>query len=147
MRILGLDLGSKTLGIAISDALGKMAHGVETFTFKTEHYKHAVDYVLEMIKKENISTIILGHPLNMDGTEGERAKISRRFAKKMENATDVKVILWDERLTTVQVHRVLIDGGVRRENRKKHTDKLAATIILQSYLDNSGCQKVDKKEV
>jgi len=138
MRILGLDLGSKTLGIAISDALGMIAHGVETFTFKTEHYKRAVDYVAELIKKENVSTIVLGHPLNMDGTEGERAKSSRRFAKKVEGATGVKVVLWDERLTTMQAHRVLIDGGVRRENRKKHTDKIAATIILQNYLDSRG---------
>ena len=137
MRILGLDLGSKTLGIAISDALGMIAHGVETFTFKTEHYKHAVDYVAAFIKKENISTIVLGYPLNMDTTEGERAKRSRRFAKKVEDATDVKVVLWDERLSTMQVERILIDGGVRRENRKKYADKLAATIILQSYLDNN----------
>jgi len=138
MKKLGLDLGSKTLGIAISDALGLMAHSVETFTFKTEHYKLAVDYVVEFIKKENISTIVLGHPLNMDGTEGERAIRSRRFAKKVEDATGIEVVLWDERLTTIQVKRVLIDGGVRRENRKKHTDKLAATIILQNYLDNRG---------
>ena len=137
MRILGLDLGSKTLGIAISDTLGMVAHGVETYTFKTEHYKHAINYVSTFIKKENISTIVLGHPLNMDATEGERAKRSRRFAQKVENATDVKVVLWDERLTTMQAERVLIDGGVRRENRKKHADKLAATIILQSYLDKN----------
>ena len=138
MRILGLDLGSKTLGIAISDALGMMAHSVETFTFKTEHYKHAIDYVAAFIKKENISTVVLGHPLNMDDTEGERADRSRRFAKKIENATGVRVVLWDERLTTMQAQRVLIEGGVRRENRKKHVDKLAATIILQSYLENQG---------
>ena len=138
MRILGLDLGSKTLGIAISDTLGMIAHSVETFTFKTEHYKHAVDYVAAIIKKENISTIVLGHPLNMNATEGEGAKRSRRFAKKIEDATDVKVVLWDERLTTIQASRILISGGVRRENRKKHADKIAATIILQSYLDNRG---------
>jgi len=136
MRILGLDLGSKTLGIAISDTLGMIAHGVETFTFKTEHYKHAVDYVATFIKKENISTVVLGYPLNMNATEGKRGEISRRFAKKVEDATRVKVILWDERLTTMQAQRVLIDGGVRRENRKKHIDELAATIILQSYLDS-----------
>jgi len=136
MRILGLDLGSKTLGIAISDALGMMAHGVETFTFKTNHYKHAIDYIAAFIGKENISTIVLGHPLNMDGTEGERADRSRRFAKKVEAATGVKVVLWDERLTTMQAERILIDGGVCRENRKKYADKLAATIILQSYLEN-----------
>lgn len=135
MKLLGLDLGSKTLGVAISDSLGMMAHGVETFTFKAEHYKHAIDYTVKMIKKENISTVVLGLPLHMDNTEGERSILARRFAKKLESAVDIKVVLWDERMTTVQVERVLINGGVRRENRKKHIDKLAATIILQSYLD------------
>jgi len=138
MKILGLDLGSKTLGVAMSDALGMVAHGVETFTFKTAHYKHAVDYVVEIVRKESISTIVLGYPLNMNNTEGERGVLSRRFAKKLEVAVGVKVILWDERMTTMQASRVLIDGGVRRENRKKHVDKLAATLILQSYLDSRG---------
>jgi len=135
MKTLGLDLGDKTLGIAISDALGMMAHGVETFTFKTAHYKHALKYIVAYMKKENVSTIVLGLPKNMNNTEGERAEISRRFAKKLEAATGVEVILWDERLTTAQVERTLIAGGVRRENRKQHIDKLAATVILQSYLD------------
>lgn len=136
MKTLGLDLGSKTLGIAMSDAFGMMAHGIETFTFKTEHYKHAALYVAEMVKKENISTVVLGLPKHMNNTVGERGKISQRFAKKIEEATGVQVILWDERMTSLQVERVLMDGGVRRENRKKHVDKLAATIILQSYLDS-----------
>ena len=138
MRILGLDLGSKTLGIAISDELGMMAHSVETFTFKTEHYKHALDYIVEFIKKENISSVVLGYPLNMNNTEGERGDRSQRFARKVEDATGVKVILWDERLTSTQVKRILIDGRVRREKRSKHADKLAATVILQTYLD---CKK------
>ena len=136
MKILGLDLGSKTLGIAISDALGMIAHGVETYTFKTAHYKHAISYVAEVVEKEKISTIVLGYPLNMNNTEGERAEVSHRFAKKLEVATNIQVILWDERLTSMQAERTLIDGGVRRENRKQHIDKLAATIILQSYLDS-----------
>jgi len=135
MRVLGLDLGDKTLGIAISDALGVTAQARETFTFKTAHYKHALEYVTEYVKKENVSMVILGLPKNMDNSEGERAEISRRFAKRIENATGVRVMLWDERLTTMQVERTLIECGVRRENRKKHIDKLAATVILQSYLD------------
>ena len=136
MKILGLDLGNKTLGIAMSDALGMIAHGVETYTFKTAHYKHAVNYVAEIVKKENISTIVLGYPLNMNNTIGERAEISQRFAKKLEVATELEVVLWDERMTTMQAERTLIDGNVRRENRKNYIDKLAATIILQSYLDS-----------
>jgi len=135
MKILGLDLGDKTLGIAISDALGLMAHGVETFTFKTKHYKHALEHLLVVIEKENVSTIVLGLPKNMDNSEGERALISRRFAKKIESSTSVKIVLWDERLTTAQAEQVLIKGNVRRENRKNHVDKIAATLILQNYLD------------
>ncbi|MCL2558843.1 MAG: Holliday junction resolvase RuvX [Turicibacter sp.] len=138
MKTLGLDLGDKTLGVAMSDALGMMAHGVETFTFKTAHYKHALEYIVDVLKKENVSTIVLGLPKNMDNTEGERAEISRRFAKKVEESTGIPVVLWDERLTTMQADRVLIDGGMRRENRKKHVDKLAATLILQSYLESKG---------
>ena len=136
MKILGLDLGSKTLGVAISDALGIMAQPRETFMFKTEHYKHAIEYVVELTNKESISIIVLGLPKNMDNTEGDRVEKSRRFAKKIEDATGIKVVLWDERMTTMQANRVLIDGGVRREDRKKYVDKLAATIILQSYLES-----------
>ena len=135
MRTVGLDLGTKTLGIAMSDALGMMAHGVETYTFKTAHYKHALEYLGELVSKEQVAKFVLGLPKNMDGNEGERAEVSRRFADKLESLTGLPVILWDERLTSVQAERVLISGDVRRENRKQHIDKLAATIILQSYLD------------
>jgi len=138
MRVLGLDLGDKTLGIAISDALRMTAQPREVFTFKTAHYKHALEYTVNYIKSENISTVVLGLPKNMNNTEGERAEISRRFAKKLEAATDAEVILWDERLSSAQVERTLIAGGVRRENRKQHIDKLAATVILQTYLDAQG---------
>jgi len=138
MKTLGLDLGSKTLGIAMSDVFGTLAQPRETFTFKTAHYQHAVNYVAELVEKENVSTIVLGLPKHMNGTDGERSEISRRFAKKVETATDIQVILWDERMTTLQVERVLIAGGVRRANRKQHVDKLAATVILQSYLDSKG---------
>ena len=137
MKTIGLDLGDKTLGVAMSDALGMMAHGVTTFTFKRAHYKHALAYVEELVQQEAISTIVLGLPKNMDNTEGERAAISRRFATRLEEATGLKVILWDERLTTVQADRVLISGGIRRENRKDVIDKLAATLILQSYLEQT----------
>ena len=138
MRVVGLDLGSKTLGIAMSDALGMMAHGVETFPFTTAHYKHAILHLVEFVEKESVAKFILGIPKNMDGSEGERAAISRRFAEKLKVATGLPVILWDERLTSMQAQRVLIDGNVRRENRKAHIDKLAAVIILQSYLDANG---------
>jgi len=134
-KILGLDLGSKTLGIAISDVFAIFAQPVETYQFKTNHYKHAIEYVALLVEKENVTTIVLGLPINMNNTENERSEISRRFAKKLEDATRVNVVLWDERMTTMEVERVLIDGGVRREKRKDHVDKLAATVILQNYLD------------
>jgi len=134
-KVLGLDLGSKTLGIAISDVFATFAQPVETFQFKTNHYKHAIEYVALLVEKENVTTIVLGLPINMDNTENERSEISRRFAKKLEGATKINVVLWDERMSTMEVERVLIDGGVRREKRKQHVDKLAATVILQNYLD------------
>jgi putative Holliday junction resolvase len=102
MKTVGLDLGEKTLGIAISDALGMMAHGVETFVFTTAHYKHAVEHLVEFTKTNSVTKFVLGLPKNMDGTEGERAEISRRFAKKLTDATGLPVILWDERLTCMQ---------------------------------------------
>lgn len=135
MKVVGLDLGDKTLGIAVSDALKMTAQPKETFTFKTAHYKHALEYVTDLVQTENVSTIVLGLPKSMDGSETERAQISQRFANKLREVVECEVILWDERLTTMQAERILIAGDVRRENRKKHIDKVAATIILQSYLD------------
>ena len=108
MKTLGLDLGTRTLGIAISDALGMMAHGVETFRFEENHYKKAIQHVQQLVKTQHVSKIVLGLPKNMNGSIGERGQVTQDFAKKLEEATNVKVILWDERLTTMQVERVLI---------------------------------------
>jgi len=142
MKTLGLDLGSRSLGIAISDALGLMAHGVETFRFKENHYKTAIAYVQELVKKQMVSTIVLGLPKNMNGTIGERGQVTQDFAQKLKEATGLPVILWDERLTTMQVERVLIAADVSRNKRKAIVDKMAATVILQSFLDsNSGASK------
>ena len=137
MKILGLDLGTRTCGIAISDALGMMAHGVETFQFEENHYKKAIQHVQQLVKTQHVSKIVLGLPKNMNGSIGERGQVTQDFAKKLEEATNIKVILWDERLTTMQVERVLIQADVSRNKRKKVVDKMAATIILQSYLDSS----------
>ena len=137
MKTLGLDLGTRTLGIAISDALGMMAHGVETFRFEEHHYKKAIQHVQQLVKTQHVSKIVLGLPKNMNGSIGERGQVTQDFAKKLEEATNDKVILWDERLTTMQVERVLIQADVSRNKRKKVVDKMAATIILQSYLDSS----------
>ena len=137
MKTLGLDLGTRTLCIAISHALGTMAHGVETFLFEENHYKKAIQHVQQLVKTQHVSKIVLGLPKNMNGSIGERGQVTQDFAKKLEEATNVKVILWDERLTTMQVERVLIQADVSRNKRKKVVDKMAATIILQSYLDSS----------
>jgi len=136
MKTLGLDLGTRTLGIALSDALGMMAHGIETFRFEENHYKKAIQYVQELVKKQNVSTIVLGLPKNMNGSIGERGRVTQNFADNLKEATQLPVILWDERLTTMQVERVLIAADVSRNKRKKVVDKMAATVILQSYLDS-----------
>lgn len=137
MKVLGLDLGTRTCGIAISDALGMMAHGVETFRFEENQYKKTIQHVQELVKTHRVSKIVLGLPKNMNGSIGERGQVTQEFAKKLEEATNVTVILWDERLTTMQVERVLIQADVSRSKRKKVVDKMAATIILQSYLDSN----------
>ena len=137
MKIIGLDLGTRTVGIAISDSLGMMVHGVETFRFEENHYKKAIQHVQELVKAHKVSKIVLGLPKNMNGSIGERGQVTQDFAKKLEEATSLPVILWDERLTTMQVERVLIQADVSRSKRKKVVDKMAATIILQSYLDSN----------
>jgi putative holliday junction resolvase len=136
MKILGLDLGSKTLGIALSDALGFTAQGIETFVFKDNQYDEAVKRVLEIVQKEKIKTIVLGYPKNMNGTIGERAMISEQFKEKLKAAMDVEVVLWDERMSTVMAEKVLINANVSRSKRKKIIDKMAAVVILQGYLDS-----------
>lgn len=136
MKTLGLDLGTRTLGIALSDALGMMAHGVETFRFEERHYKKAIEHVQQLVQDHRVSTIVLGFPKNMNGSIGERGLETQRFGEKLEAAAGVNVVLWDERMTTMQVERVLIEADVSRSKRKKVVDKMAATVILQSYLDS-----------
>lgn len=136
MKIMGLDLGTRTLGIALSDALGMMAHGLETFRFEEKHYKKAISHVQELIKAQKVTAIVLGLPKNMNGSIGFRGEETQAFAKKLEEATGLPIVLWDERMTTMQVERVLISADVSRSKRKKVVDKMAATVILQSYLDS-----------
>lgn len=136
MKVLGLDLGSKTLGIAISDALGLTAQGVETFKFPENDYDQALEYVRKIVEKEQIKTIVLGYPKNMDGTIGERGTISQTFAERLKSMLNVNVVLWDERMTTMIAEKLLISANVSRSKRKQVIDKMAATVILQSYLDS-----------
>jgi len=134
-KILGLDLGSRTCGIAMSDMLGMIAHGVETFHFKENHYNAAVYHVKEIVEENHIHTIVLGLPKHMNGDLGERAQISIDFKEKLEKLMDVNVVLIDERLTTVMAQNQLIFADVSRKKRKKVIDKMAAVQILQGYLD------------
>lgn len=133
MRKVALDLGEVRIGIANSDMLGMIASGYESYTRKKDERDYR--YIADFCKEKGADTIILGLPYNMDGSEGPRVQITREFAEKLKEYTDIPIVFMDERLTTVQAERMLIEGGVRRDKRKKVIDKVAATIILQSYLD------------
>ncbi len=136
-KILGLDLGSRTCGIAMSDLLGMIAHGVETYRFKEDDYEAAANYVTDIIKANQIETVVLGLPKHMNGDLGERAQISIDFKKRLETLSpEIEVILVDERLTTKLAQNQLIFADVSRKKRKKVIDKMAAVAILQSYLDS-----------
>ena len=134
-KIIGLDLGSRTCGIAMSDTLGMIAHGVETYRFKENHYKNAAYYIKKMVEENDVKTIVLGLPKHMNGELGERAQVSISFKELLEKIMDVDVVLVDERLTTVLVENQLIFADVSRKKRKEVVDKMAAVAILQGYLD------------
>ena len=137
MRILGLDYGSKTVGVAVSDPLGLTAQGVETIWRKQENkLRQTLARIEELISEYQVERIVLGYPKNMNNTIGERAEKSLEFQQILERRTGLPVIMWDERLTTVEANRTLMEASVRRENRKQYMDKLAAVFILQGYLDS-----------
>ena len=133
MRYLGLDLGSKTCGIAISS--GIIASIYETFRFNDDDYDTCLNHIVEIIEKEKIDEVVLGYPKHMNNDIGIRAKISEDFKAKLEERKPVKVILWDERTTSMEVNRVMLMNNTSRKKRKEHKDELAAVIILQGYLD------------
>lgn len=137
IRILGLDYGSKTVGVAVSDALGITAQSLETITRTSEkRLRRTCARLEELIEEYHVTKLVLGFPKNMNNTEGERAQKAREFAEMLERRTGLPVILWDERLTTVSADRVLMESGVRRGERKNYVDQLAASYILQGYLDS-----------
>lgn len=136
MRILGLDYGSKTVGVAVSDPLGFTAQSVEIIRRKSENkMRQTLARIEELIAQYQVEEIVLGLPKNMNNTLGDRAEKSLELKETLERRTGLPVVMWDERLTTVSANRVLMETGVRRENRKEHVDEIAAVFILQGYLD------------
>ncbi len=136
MRIMGLDFGSKTVGVAVSDAMLVTAQGVETIPRKSPgKLRQTLARVEELIVEYQVEQIVLGFPKNMNNTEGERCEKTLQFKEMLERRSGLPVVLWDERLTTVAAERTLMESGVRRERRKSYVDKIAAVFILQGYLD------------
>ena len=137
MRILGLDYGTKTVGVALSDALGLTAQPVETIERKEENkLRKTLARIEEIAAAEDVSEIVLGYPKHMNNSEGSRCEATMAFKEMLERRTGLPVILWDERMSTVFAERTLMEGGVRREHIKAYVDKLAAVYILQGYLDS-----------
>ncbi|UOQ46297.1 Holliday junction resolvase RuvX [Halobacillus salinarum] len=135
MKKIGLDVGEKTIGIAISDALGWTAQGIKTLYWEEPDYGTAEQPLREIIQANEVTEAVVGFPKNMNGTIGPRGEASQDFAAWLEKEFNMPVQLWDERLTTMAAERVLIDADVSRKKRKKVIDKMAAVMILQSYLD------------
>ena len=142
MRIMGLDLGTKTVGVAISDALQLTAQGIEIIRRKDENkLRQTLARIESLIIEYEVEEIVLGLPKHMNNDLGDRAQFSLEFKEKLERRTGLPVELWDERLTTVSADRIMMEAGVRREDRKEYVDKIAATIILQGYLDHKNNQQ------
>ncbi len=139
MRILGLDFGSKTVGVAVSDELLLTAQPLETIVRKSENkLRQTCSRIEELAQEYGAETIVLGLPKNMNDSEGVRAEKTREFGEMLKRRTGLPLIFWDERLTTVAAEQVLMEQGVRREDRKAVIDKIAAALILQGYLDWQG---------
>lgn len=136
MRIMGLDYGSKTVGVAVSDPLGLTAQGIEIVRRKSENkLRQTLARIEEIAKEYGVEKIVLGFPKHMNNDIGERAEKSLEFKEMLERRTGLPVVMWDERLTTVEADRTMMETGIRRENRKEYVDMIAAVFILQGYLD------------
>ncbi len=145
MRIMGLDLGSKTVGVAVSDPLLITAQGLEIIRRKDENkLRQTLARIEQLIEEYEVSEIVLGLPKNMNDTIGDRAQLSLEFQDRLERRTGLPVTMWDERLTTVAADRAMMEAGIRREHRREYVDKIAAVFILQGYLDYRANQEKDK---
>ncbi len=146
MRIMGLDFGSKTVGVAVSDALLLTAQGVEIIRRKEENkLRQTLARIEELIVEYEVEEIVLGLPKHMNGDEGVRVELTEEFKEKLERRTGLPVVMWDERLTTVAADRTMMEAGIRRENRKDYVDMLAAVFILQGYLDRRSNEKAARE--
>jgi len=142
MRVMGLDFGSKTVGVAISDELLITAQGIEIIRRKEENkLRQTLARIEELILEYGVTEIVLGYPKNMNDTLGDRVQKTEEFKEKLERRTGLTVALWDERLTTVAADKLMMEAGIRREHRKDYVDQIAASFILQGYLDLKGNQK------
>ena len=147
MRWMGLDFGSKTVGVAVSDPLGLTAQPVEIVRRKSENrLRQTLARIEELIREYRVTELVLGFPKNMNNTLGERAAKSLEFKEMLERRTGLPVVMWDERLTTVEANRAMIEGKVRREERGRYVDAIAAVLILQGYLDRRGNLKTADPE-
>ena len=147
MRVMGRDFGSKTVGVAVSDPLLVTAQGVETvFRKSPDKLRQTLARIQELAAEYEVDRIVLGYPKHMNNTEGERCEKTKEFARMLEQRTGLAVDLWDERLTTAAAGQVMMQSGVRRQERKAYVDKIAACLILQGYLDMLHCQKEMKQQ-
>ncbi|TFJ94031.1 Holliday junction resolvase RuvX [Lentibacillus salicampi] len=135
MKIIGLDVGSKTIGVAVSDPLGLTAQGLTTIKWNEQAIESADEQLKKIIAEDMIGKAVIGLPKHMNGTIGERGEASKAYAEHVEAVHGIPAVLWDERLTTAQAERVLLEADMSRKKRKKVIDKMAAVMILQSYLD------------
>ena len=136
VRIMGLDFGSKTVGVAVSDPLLLTAQGVEIVRRKEENkLRQTLARIEELVVEYGVEKIVLGLPKNMNASEGVRVELTEEFKEKLERRTGLPVVFWDERLTTVAADKAMMEAGIRRENRKDYVDMIAASLILQGYLD------------
>lgn len=136
MRILGLDFGSKTVGVAVSDELLLTAQGLEIIRRQSPgKLRQSLARIEAIVQEYHVERIVLGYPKNMNNTEGERCEKTKEFQEMLTRRTGLPVVLWDERLTTVSADRHMIESGIRREDRKQYVDEIAAVFILQGYLD------------
>ena len=142
MRILGLDFGSKTVGVAVSDPLGITAQGVEIIRRKDENkLRQTLARIEAIVQEYEVEQIVLGLPKMMNDSLGERVDKTIEFKEHVSRRTGLPVIMWDERLTTVAADKAMMEAGIRRENRKDYVDMIAAQLILQGYLDSISMQK------